>query len=163
MFGLQLPRQKIETFRRLKVLSSSQQQNKNFIRFKCEAREAENKSPSSSRLFSVTGPATVASRRVVSLRDVRSTFIHFFFFLGGCSTADSAETRPNTDSQTVKLSGCPALDNKSLRSEAQEEGRSATLRGLMSWRWPRVAMCGANWYLMETMTEGSFSSYNTSN
>lgn len=86
--------------RRLKVLSSSQQQNQHFIPFKSEARKAENKSPSSSRRISQLCVG------VVSLRDVLSLFpwllvgfftrfslsLSLFLVLGGGST-----TKPRRD------------------------------------------------------------------
>lgn len=127
--------------RRLKVLSSSRQQNQHFIPFKSEGRKAENKSPSSSRRNSQLRVGVVSPRDVsLCFRGSSSAFspasrFHFPFssFLAAVQQQNPAETRPNADSRTVKNSAAaPPPSNKPIQSAAQEEDRAAALRNLMS-------------------------------
>lgn len=138
--------QETHIFRRLKVLSSYQQQNQHFIRFKSEARKAENKSPSSLRLISQLHIRSFAGGffLLLLLFCGSSSAFHpllaffFLFVLAAVQQVNSTETHPYTV-KTQRLPSCATLSNKPLQSA--DTLRSLTSRGLN------------NLTLIETMTE----------
>lgn len=127
--------------RRLKVLSSSQQQNQHFIPFKSEARKAENKPPSSSRRISQLRVGVVSLRDVslcsVAPRRLFHPPLAFTFPFPRSWRLFNNKTPPRrVPTQTAEPLKAQRLprppSNKPIQSAAQEEDRAAALRNLMS-------------------------------
>lgn len=121
-------RRSARIFRRLKILSSPQQQNQNFVHFESEARKAENKCPPSSRRISRLHVGSFAGGFLLLLfRGSLSAFhplLAFLILLAAVQQRNSAESHPYTV-KTQQLPQCPTLFNKTLQSPK-------TLRSLMS-------------------------------